>query len=384
MSTASIPPTDGRKRRDLSSTIGGLTYNEKTWRTEYTWLLEQGYQLRERYAPEWKPSWVNGRKEKPYYEAADGLALTYGQVIDAIRVSDGRNVVLKRLSPALSPFEEDITRFLSSDELSQDRQNHCVPLLDVLHPPDEPTEILLVIPALRNFDSPRFDTIGEGVQCCRQLFEGIHFMHRHRVAHRDINFNNFMMDAPDMFPQGYHFNRINKLPDLRGDAPHFTRTQRPPRYYLIDFGLSRRYQEGEQALEPVVHGGDRSVPEFRANPQGLHDPFKTDIYYAGNLLRETITEGHKVLTWIAGYIGFEFLNPLIADMVQDDPNKRPTIDEVLKRFEDLAQSLSAYQLRSRPVSRRESVFKVVPNTIGHWKRKIWFTVSRTSAVPQSR
>lgn len=84
-----------------------------------------------------------------------------------------------------------------------DPQNHCVPLLEVLIPPDEtPDTRILVMPLLRPFDSPIFDTFGEAVECIRQLFEvgffntddishkayrwaqGLQFMHQHHVAHR--------------------------------------------------------------------------------------------------------------------------------------------------------------------------------------------------------
>ena len=60
----------------------------------------------------------------------------------------------------------------------------------------------MVMPLLRPYDDPNFDTIGEAVECFRQLFEvvlivivddyvlklfqGLQFMHKHRVAHRCV------------------------------------------------------------------------------------------------------------------------------------------------------------------------------------------------------
>jgi hypothetical protein len=47
------------------------------------------------------------------------------------------------------------------------------------------------------------------------------------------------------------------------------------------------------------------------------------------------------LLWTLGtdrnseYKGFEFMEALVADMVQDDPTKRPTMDEVVTRFSDI-------------------------------------------------
>jgi hypothetical protein len=98
----------------------------------------------------------------------------YAQINDAVHVPTGSRVALKKLLKEDHPFEEDITRHLSSDPLSKDSRNHCVPLLDVLHPPlkegDRDLRIL-VMPLLRTFDSPIFDTFGEAIECIRQLFE---------------------------------------------------------------------------------------------------------------------------------------------------------------------------------------------------------------------
>jgi len=47
------------------------------------------------------------------------------------------------------------------------------------------------------------------------------------------------------------------------------------------------------------------------------------------------TQGHPLLDDIQGYKFFEFMAPLIDDMVQDDPDKRPTMDEVIQQFNAL-------------------------------------------------
>ena len=91
-----------------------------------------------------------------------------------MHIPTGSRVALKKLYPEDHPFEEDIARYLSSDPLSKDSRNHCVPLLDVLLPPlkDGGRDLrILVMPFLRPFDSPIFDTFGEAIDCIRQLFE---------------------------------------------------------------------------------------------------------------------------------------------------------------------------------------------------------------------
>ena len=92
-----------------------------------------------------------------------------------------------------------------------------------------------------------------------------------------------MLDPSGMYPNGFHPIQINRRRDFRARAKRFTRTLRPTRYYLIDFGLSRRYSS-RNALDQPMRGGDKSAPEHHfGNPC---NPFHTDIYHLGNLLRE--------------------------------------------------------------------------------------------------
>ena len=87
------------------------------------------------------------------------------------------------------------------------------------------------------------------------------------------------------------------------------------------------------------------------------------------------------MSTIRGYTGFEFLRPLISDMIQDDPTKRPKIDDVTKRFEDIVHSLSAWKLRSRTSSRRANIFQGVGHLFSHWKRRLVFVTKGTPAIP---
>ena len=92
-----------------------------------------------------------------------------------------------------------------------------------------------------------------------------------------------MFDASQMYPEGYHPVQLNRNRNLKGQAKRCTRTARPPRYYFIDFGLSRRYTSRD-ALDEPLRGGDKSAPEHRRGERC--NPFRTDIFYLGNLVRE--------------------------------------------------------------------------------------------------
>jgi hypothetical protein len=86
-------------------------------------------------------------------------------------MADGKFVFLKALKKSVHPFETDIALFFSSDSMISDPRNHCVPVYQVLQLPDDEDKVILVMPLLKEFYFPRFDTIGEVVKFFRQVFE---------------------------------------------------------------------------------------------------------------------------------------------------------------------------------------------------------------------
>ena len=96
---------------------------------------------------------------------------------------------------------------------------------------------------------------------------------------------NLMLDPTHLYPESFHPMAINLNKDCSGDAKHFTRTQRPPKYYFIDFGISRRYDPSDMNPKEIpIWGGDKEVPEFQ-NSNEPRDPFATDVFYIGNAIK---------------------------------------------------------------------------------------------------
>ena len=135
-------------------------------------------------------------------------------------------------------------------------------------------------------------------------------MHQEQVAHRyvlgvapfqkeihvencfrDCTMNSIMLGPSGMYPEGYHPVQLNRSLDFKGRAKQYTRTERPPRYYLIDFGLSRQYPSRDALDDPLrrgdkaapEHGGEKPAPEHRLRERC--NPFRTDIYDLGNIIR---------------------------------------------------------------------------------------------------
>ena len=97
-----------------------------------------------------------------------------------------------------------------------------------------------------------------------------------------------------MYPNGWHPTQDWLKPDftLHRRDEVYTRTQRPPKYYIIDFGISRQYDPTDgPPLEDPIKRGDKTVPEHQGRKGIIPcNTFFTDVYYAGNLIRTEFLE----------------------------------------------------------------------------------------------
>ena len=95
-----------------------------------------------------------------------------------------------------------------------------------------------------------------------------------------------MLDPTHLYPESFHPVATNLNRNCTGYTKHFTRTQRPPKYYFIDFGISRRYDPSDTNPKEIpIWGGDKEVPEFQ-NSNEPCDPFATDVFYIGNAVKK--------------------------------------------------------------------------------------------------
>ncbi|TBU31672.1 kinase-like domain-containing protein [Dichomitus squalens] len=353
---------------------GGLFRDEYFWRNHQTWLAEVGYMLRPRYRMDWQPSWFETKKS--ILDCEDGLSTLSTIIMDAIRISDGRIVALKQVDRSRYPDEEDIARaFAMPSTLANDTRNHTAPIYDILQSPLNENVAFLVMPYLLRIDRVKFATVGEVVECWRQLFEGLQFMHQHHLAHCDIKFNNVMMDTVPLLSEIPHptYWHSDKSYDFKRSIKTRTRTSYPPRYYYIDFGLS--YELSPEEPSPrlrVALGGDKSAPEYKNRDAPL-DPYKLDIYCLGNLIREHFINVRSRC--------FTFMKPLVEDMVQVEPANRPNMDDAFTRFESLRASLPQGVLRSRVVYDDEFGIPRLYRACRHVVRTLFWMATGTPALP---
>ena len=94
-----------------------------------------------------------------------------GHALDAVRISDGEMVFLKRVDHKTHPEELKIAMLFNSEPLKSHPKNHCVPIFEVLDISEEEDKVILVMPLLCKFDRPRFDTVGEVVGFLEQVLQ---------------------------------------------------------------------------------------------------------------------------------------------------------------------------------------------------------------------
>ncbi|KAI4520858.1 hypothetical protein K525DRAFT_285554 [Schizophyllum commune Loenen D] len=390
--TATLETREKHEISDARRRINHVGPTEQWWVDHREWLENRGYLLRPRFTPGWQPSWHDPKVNVD--DAEDRFPADRPNVLDAIKLPHGEPVMLKRVNKQHSN-EVDITTMLSSPSLAKDSRNHCVPVYDVLEIPDDDDLRILVLPLLRKYDDPPFDTVGEVVDCLRQVLECVQFLHEHNISHADFHRLNIMMDASPLFAVPFHPIRQTVRRDFKGPAEaSYTRTERPVKYYIIDFGLSIRYESVDPPPSEVpVLGGDKSVPEFKGDDPskrygGLskpYNPFPTDVYCLGNWIREDFLDGfHNEKTGEvirSKKLGFEFLRPLVDDMTQADPSARPNMDQVAERFESIVSSLSTSKLRSRVAKANDHPLYNMYWATKHWVRRVKLVAFRRPALP---
>ncbi|KAH8100828.1 kinase-like domain-containing protein [Cristinia sonorae] len=330
-------------RYDYSSSVddeyGSLSPYELRWRARYDVLLSNGYRLRPRYKPGWKPSWLG--TNTPADECEDFIQPIYTNVLDAQRVEDHRVVCMKVVP--LDSDEFKIVRMLSPTDNHRNPYNHCVPILDVLSDPINALNAILVMPYLRPCNNPNFDTVDEIMEFVKQTLEGLSFLHSQGVAHRDCWTTNIMMDGQELYPEGHHPIRLNWTPDYSRNARVLRRSGHPVKYYFIDFGMSSYFEVGQSPYVVGAKGADQDPPEL--SDEVPYNAFMLDVFVLGHAYEVDLLQQFSNL---------DFLQPLISAMMDTQPERRPTAEAALMMFHNIRTGSKHDEHRRRAARRGES------------------------------
>ncbi|KAJ7147837.1 hypothetical protein C8R43DRAFT_1009707 [Mycena crocata] len=328
-----LPPMDPEE----VNLLYGLSPSEKKWCKYHSLLDKLGYSLRARYQPDWIPEWVRDPAKHPLF-CEDARTPTFHNLLDATRISDGAQMMLK----SVDPFTPEGAICLALGRIP-DPQNHTIPAEMLIPLSDDPDRAILVMARMRAAYDPPFETVGEVIELFQQILEGVEFMHRHNVAHCDISIRNIVMDTTKMIPGGFHPVWRTTTDGVSQNIHIHSRTEAGPiMYYFIDFGLSVAFPSYEErGTVTGVCGRHKKIPELSEDIP--YDPFKLDIRQIGESLKSE---------FIDKYWGLECLIPLTKLLRKDDPKRRPDASEALRRFNRLVASIDSSVAATRLIPRK--------------------------------
>ncbi|KAF8527648.1 hypothetical protein BU17DRAFT_39570, partial [Hysterangium stoloniferum] len=225
-------------------------------------------------------------------------------IMAATRISNGAVVQLKKISLSKHGNEFSIATHFSSKLLASEPQNHCIPVVEVIKIPKDESIVVLVFPNFLSLRDAKFETRDDIMEFLGQIFEGIQFLHKNNVAHRWC------------IPQG-----SKKCPNcVRREHRLMDICLR--KYYLDNFEHSRRYDTANW----LFRGYKYHKP---------CDPFAIDICYIGHMIKMEFIDRKR---------NVDFMLALVTDMVQENPAARPTIGEVVERFDHMRLNLKSAEI----------------------------------------
>ena len=75
------------------------------------------------------------------------------------------------------------------------------------------------------------------------------------------------------------------------------------------------------------------------------------------------------------------MRPLVDAMTVEKPEERPTMEEVVRRFEEIRKGLSSWKLRSRVINRSDWALFGFFRFFAHWRRRVVYIVKRIPPIP---
>jgi hypothetical protein len=77
------------------------------------------------------------------------------------------------------------------------------------------------------------------------------------------------------------------------------------------------------------------------------------------------------------------MRELIDAMTDENPVKRPTIEEVIEKFDEIRSSLSTVKLRSPIISKKDPTIFTIYRHARQLTRTVLYVIQRMPAVPVS-
>ncbi|KAL4246878.1 hypothetical protein ABKN59_008812 [Abortiporus biennis] len=169
--------------------------------------------------------------------------------------------------------------------------------------------------------------------------------------------------------------RSESLADLRSLVSYemFWRDHQIPAWTIIDATrISDGLGEFVDFLTQIIEGVQYMHEQNVAHRDIMVTWFApTDIWYLGHMMQR----------FAKRFKNIGFLQPLIHDMMQNEPSKRPTIHEVAGSWDTIRRSLSSWRLRLRRVDRGETIIEYVAESARHIFRIGRYIAQGYNAIP---
>ncbi|KAF7339015.1 Protein kinase domain-containing protein [Mycena venus] len=250
-----------------------------------------------------------------------------------------RVCALKALHNSRSRAEIDIITFLNSPKMRACADNHTIPLLDKVVTEEWTFIVMPYWP--RSVQTCIPWEVEDYFNRLAQALEGLAFMHRHGIVHRDISIGNMLLNV--------HYG-------VPGVYSSFARRNIALAY--IDLGCACRFPAGSDPATWVGTGYwgtmDHAAPEIPRGDSRHSQPYHlppVDVYALGSVFTRALsweqiycktfgnpdglpTAAHQVLReFVPGYVA------LLERMKDPDPTRRPTAFMALQECNALRDTL---------------------------------------------
>ncbi|KAH7344218.1 kinase-like domain-containing protein [Rhizoctonia solani] len=287
--------------------------------------------------PNWVPSW-RGTTLSPFYceDSTDSIPV---RVLDAVRIQDEQQVMLKMIVPS-KKYDEgteelELLQHFLTPPLRDHPSNHIVPYIDSFPIPTVETGQFLVMPLLGSYNDIPFYNIAEIHNLLQQSFDGLVFMHDNEIAHRDIASLNIMMDAHPLYDEPFHpFYQTHSLDARRLLAPKYRRSEKAIQYYFIDLGYAKWFRNRNSPRLATGRNAREIAPEQRGGSP--YNPFIADVYQLGKMIEQDL---------VLNFACLNFLAPLVHDMTQRSPDDRPKLKDARTRMNTAFLGVSGWSYR---------------------------------------
>ncbi|KAJ7583435.1 hypothetical protein C8J56DRAFT_1167339 [Mycena floridula] len=210
--------------------------------------------------------------------------------------------------------ELKVLQYLNTPEMRANSINRTIPVLEFI------AYEALTFAVMPRWGGPfggldaDFANVRELMHACQHLFEGLVFLHDHRIVHGDIDARN---------------TAVNAIPDPMDEHPTGLLNPSETEYVFIDFGMSSMYSldtdmDSVAPVQPIFNFPERPLP---APPLPEYcNPFRADVYNLATCLERSVRVAQDIVPELVTFFEAH---------TKQDIDANPSAREMLNAFQML-------------------------------------------------